>query len=472
MQRALRFHLVGASYARYSGAVDSATQPLLALAAACVASSAGRTRLFPPALRKLDWAILVLLIGVAAQATPLPRTLAVVLSPEASRLQDSLDLTARVAAPSPLSKLSIVPRHTLDALATVVLGVLAFLGARATFHAGGTRQFCKALALVGGFAAVAAVVQRALTPTLVLGLLEPSARSASPFGAFVNRNHFAAWLLMAAGPVIGYLVAHARSHSGYRGPAGASLRQGLMSGAVLFGMAVVAMIGVLLATLSRSALAALGVAGLFGLVATRARWTGMRSLVPLLVAAAGCIVLGLVAFVDVDGWATRLSQTVDINRGPDTGRLTIWRETLPVLRDFWLTGTGAGTYSDAMTVYQQTRIWIGSMGKWAHFNNAHSHYLQLAAEGGLLLALPAAIALASLVGLARTTLGGDRTEIFWIRAGAAAALVGVAAQSIWETALIMPANAVLCGVLCGLLLHERSAANGLPRSPARQAPGA
>ena len=35
-------------------------------------------------------------------------------------------------------------------------------------------------------------------------------------------------------------------------------------------------------------------------------------------------------------------------------RLTIWRETMPIVRDFWLAGTGAGTYQRAMCVYQQS----------------------------------------------------------------------------------------------------------------------
>ena len=37
------------------------------------------------------------------------------------------------------------------------------------------------------------------------------------------------------------------------------------------------------------------------------------------------------------------------------------------------------------------------MQRWAHFNNAHSHYVQVAREGGLLLAVPALVALFALV---------------------------------------------------------------------------
>ena len=52
----------------------------------------------------------------------------------------------------------------------------------------------------------------------------------------------------------------------------------------------------------------------------------------------------------------------------------------------------------------------------------------------------------------------DKGEMFWVRVGAAAGLAGLATQSIWEVALIMPANAVLAGVVGGLLLYRRDPA--------------
>ena len=85
------------------------------------------------------------------------------------------------------------PEATLIALGTVVLAILTFWTARGKFGAGGsTRMVCRALALIGALAAVMALIQRAVAPRTVLFLIEPEARSASPFGAFVNRNHFAA----------------------------------------------------------------------------------------------------------------------------------------------------------------------------------------------------------------------------------------------------------------------------------------
>jgi O-antigen ligase len=181
-----------------------------------------------------------------------------------------------------------------------------------------------------------------------------------------------------------------------------------------------------------------------------------RTSLPMILGAAGAAILMFVLFIDVDRWAARFEQSLNpVAPGSGFSRTDIWRETLPIIADFPVTGTGAGTYSDAMTNYQQTRVWVGSMRRWAHFNNAHSHYLQLASEGGLLLTVPALCAVAFLWTLARRALRSDRGEMFWARVGAAAGLVGLAVQSIWEVALTMPANAVLCGVLAGLLIYKR-----------------
>jgi len=226
----------------------------------------------------------------------------------------------------------------------------------------------------------------------------------------------------------------------------------------------------LFTTLSRSGVAGLGTAAIVAWLLGRSRMRLERSSLTAVIGTVGVLVVLAMGFVDLDGWATRLQESFDT--GPAVfSRTRIWQETLPVVRDFWLTGTGAGTYSDAMTQYQQSRVWVGSMQRWAHFNNAHSHYLQVMSEGGLLLAVPSLIALTAFVTLARKAIAADKGEMFWVRVGAAAGLAGLAVQSIWEVALTMPANAVLAGALAGLVVYERdgtrvsSAATSEPLAP-------
>lgn len=453
MQRALLIFLVALSYLLFAGAPRWSLGPLLLVATAAVLAAPARTLRFPAAWRRLDAALGLIALGILIQLIPLPRAVLAVVSPHTLEVRRALRF-APLGSPEPgWASLTINPEATAYALGTVVLGILSLWIARALFGAGGSsRKVCRALAVFGAAAALAAAVQKAVAPALVLGILQPDARSTNPMGAFTNRNHFAAWLLMVATVTCGYLIAHLRIHPFQRGRALA--KQLLSSGALPTAAAAIITIGVLFITLSRSAVAGLGAAGLAGGAMGRPRMQIERTSLPTIFGLAGVVMLIFVLFIDVDGWAARFEQSL----APGvTGfsRTGIWRETVPIVADFPLAGTGAGTYSDAMTQYQQTRFWVGSMQRWAHFNNAHSHYVQVAAEGGLLLTVPALCALAFLWTLGRRSLRGDKGEMFWARVGAAAGLVGLAVQSIWEVALTMPANAVLAGVLAGLLIYKR-----------------
>lgn len=471
MQRTLLISLVALSYLLFAGGPRWTLGPLLLLAIAGVLAAPARTLRFPAAWRRLDTALVLLVLGILIQLIPLPRAILGVVSPHTLEVRRAVRFAPLGSAEPGWASMTLNPEATAYALGTVVLGILSLWIARALFGAGGSsRKFCRALAILGAAAAMAAMVQKVVAPTLVLGILQPDARSTNPMGAFTNRNHFAAWLLMIATVTCGYLIAHLRIHPAYQERGRRFLKQFLSSGALPTAAAAIITVGVLLMTLSRSAVAGLGAAGIAGGVMGRPRMQIERTSLPTTFGMAGVIMLMFVLFIDVDGWAARFEQSL----APGVSgfsRMGIWRETVPIVADFPLAGTGAGTYSDAMTQYQQTRFWVGSMQRWAHFNNAHSHYVQLASEGGLLLTVPALCAAAFLWTLGRRAVRGDKGEMFWARVGAGAGLVGLAVQSIWEVALTMPANAVLAGVLAGLLIYKREpgaepSSTGDLRSPA------
>ena len=455
MQRALLIALVAASYLLFAGGPRWTHGPLLLLALAGVLAAPRRTLRFPPAWRRLDASLVVIVLGILIQLVPLPNAVLALVSPHAQEVRRGLRFSTPGSPSHGWTSLTIDPEASAYALSTVVLGILSFWIARALFAAGGSsRKFCRTLAVFGAAAALAAMVQRVAAPTLVLGILRPDARSANPLGAFTNRNHFAAWLLMIAMVTCGYLIAHLRIHPAYQQRGRAFLKQFLSSGALPTAASTIITVGALLITLSRSAVAGLGAAAIAGWRMGRPRMQIERTSLPTMFGMAGAAILMFVMFIDVDGWAARFEQSLSPGATGFT-RTMIWNETLPIIADFPLAGTGAGTYSKAMTPYQQTRFWVGSMQRWAHFNNAHSHYVQVASEGGLLLTVPALCALALLWTQGRRALRSDKGEMFWTRVGAAAGLVGLAVQSIWEVALTMPANAVLCGVLAGLLIYNR-----------------
>jgi len=462
VQRTLLLLLVAASYALLAGGRDWTLALLMLIAIAAALAAPRRTFTFSAATRALDISLVAILGVIALQLVPLPAAAVRLLSPHAAEVTRAVRV-APLAGGEPWHRLTVNPDATLVALATVALGILSFWIARAVFAAGGnTRVVCRALTFFGTLAAMLAVMQRAIAPRTVLFMVVPEARSANPFGAFVNRNHFATWLLLMAVPVAGYCIArlHMRPLTGHWRQ---SIGQLMSSGALFTAIGVFVQVGVLLLTLSRSAIAGLATAAATASIIGRQRLRIEELRVPTLMGAAAAALLMLVLFVDIEGWAQRMEHS--LASGDDRlGRMTIWRESVPMIQDFWLTGTGAGTFGDAMVTYQQSRVWVGSMQKWAHFNNAHSHYVQVAAEGGLLLALPVLAALFLTVSLGLRAVRADKGEMFWVRVGAAAAIAAVAVQSIWEIGLVMPANAVLAGVVAGLLLYRR-------REPAHPEPG-
>src|SRR6185436_16281006 len=90
------------------------------------------------------------------------------------------------------------------------------------------------------------------------------------------------------------------------------------------------------------------------------------------------VLLAAVSLGSVEILARRLYGTSWSNLD---GRLGLWQDTIRIVRDFPLTGTGLNTYGIAMLHYQT--IQDGSQ-----YIEAHNDYLQILAEGGLLLGLP------------------------------------------------------------------------------------
>jgi O-antigen ligase len=167
------------------------------------------------------------------------------------------------------------------------------------------------------------------------------------------------------------------------------------------------------------------------------------------------LVFTIVGWVGLDRLVERFNQSETVTFG---GRIPVWQDTVRIVSDFWLTGTGLNTYGVATLFYQRGVQEL-------HFEEAHNDYLQLAAEGGLLLTIPALLTIALFARdvhrrFARETMG----SAYWIRLGAVTGIVAIALQSVVDFSLQMPGNAALFAVLCGIALHRREpvTSSGLP----------
>jgi O-antigen ligase len=153
------------------------------------------------------------------------------------------------------------------------------------------------------------------------------------------------------------------------------------------------------------------------------------------------------------GWAG-IDRTMDrFGRAPAEleGRFSAWRDTQRIVADFPIFGTGLGTYAQAMLLYQTD-------GRDVMYAEAHNDYIQLAAEGGLIVGVPVLVLLGVMAMTIRRRFrsGDDDPMTSWIRAGSLAGLAGIAAQSVVEFSLQMPGNAVMFVLLLALALHRPS----------------
>jgi O-antigen ligase len=396
----------------------------------------------------LDGALAAALAACAIQLVPVPTGIMAAALPPRLALRDQLNL----GPPSAWVTLSIDRWDSVHASLVFLAALLTFVSCRTLFARRGVREVCRGIVWLGMALACFSIVQRGLYNGRIYGFWVPQQSGAFPFGPFINRNHCATWLIMAAALCFGYLIARLQRTGGQDPLRGHALRAAPDSRTLWLATAGMTMVLAIGLSLSRSGMGGFAIAVLVMVLFGRRNVGGGRRI--LIAGIAALVAATLILFGDVGRIVDRFSGQM---LAGEYGRLNIWRDTVPLLRDFWIAGTGTGTYQTAMLFYQST-------GRAYYFNNAHNHFVQLAAEGGLLLAVPIAIALASFVTTAWRRLHSDLSGVFWIRAGAAAGLVGLAVQSLWETGLRLPANAELAAVLGALVVHT-------PDVPARTRPG-
>lgn len=391
-----------------------------------------------PGHRVLDGSLIACLAVVALQLVPLPESLVAALSPNVIPVQNRLELPGAAEART----LSIAPALTRTGLSALAAALLVFWTARDILSRGGVRTVARTIAVAGFALALVGIAHRATAPGTLLWFWSPNDPGARPIGPFVSRNDFAAWLVMAASLTVGYTITHVRTHGLLQNlSVRIAVKNVLADGtALFFAGATTVMLLTLIGALSRGALLAAATAILCGYVLSRHRAIGQGR-------ATGAGVLVLLAVLLGGVYLNLGAITQRLAGGTEASRMTIWRETLPVVRDFPVTGIGLGTFPRAMLIYQRTTPQI-------LFNHAHSEYVQIVAEGGLLLTAAAlAAALAWLV-LARRRLRDDRREVLWIRIAAAAGMAGIAVQCLWDTTLRMPANGLLFALLAAVVVHE------------------
>jgi hypothetical protein len=376
--------------------------------------------------------LLATLVWVVVQALPLPAGVLGLLSPRALEIH---------------STTHSYPSLSLDMYATrqAAMQTLAYL-----------LFFCLTLLLVNDEPRI-----KRLALTIILGGLFQAAYGALMMlsglnygffihtqggvatGTFINRNHLAGYLEMCLATGVGLMLAELSSTraAGWRDSARRLLRT-LLGDKARVRLALVVMVTGLVLTRSRTgnvafASSLIGAGGFYLLAVRRVSGRTIAFFASLLVI--DLLVVG--NFFGIEKVAERFQQTsLDSEERVNTDR-----DALALLRDFPLTGIGAGSFYAVYPMYTSAVLVTGLT------RHAEDDYLQFACEFGLLFAaVLGAVVLASLWTAIRAQLKRRDRLLQGMGFAATMAIVALLIHSAVDFNLQIPANAAMFVVMLAL----------------------
>jgi O-antigen ligase len=456
--------ILGAGTLAFGAVYPWAYQPLFAVAALIGLLGLWRGGI-APGMRPVAVGLLLVCVAAAAQLLPVPQSILETLSPSTPALASTYNLALSSPAIDRFP-VSIDPGRTQTAvLALAALG-LYLLGLPALLDGRSIRSLPRAIAIFAVPLALFAIYTREHHNNLIYGFWQPlDGNGSNQAGPFINRNHFGGFMVMALCVMVGWLLGQmerALAGNGARPPRPFAWMSSSNAGGILLMMTAVLIAAVsLFWTISRSAIMSFSLAAvMFAWLARRRRrlHTTRRSLV---VVTLGAILLAGIVWRGPDVLLQWFRDERDL-----LSRLDAWRDGWTLVRDFPLFGTGLNTYSPAMLFYQQRNP------GW-HMAQAHNDYLQLLAEGGVFIAVPAAITAILLTRAIRRSLRAARGEArgYWVRAGAAVGLLAIGAQELVEFSLQIPVNAFLFCTLVAVALTPAEPHAGTVGTPPRDTIG-
>ena len=393
-----------------------------------------------------SWVALGLAL-VAVQLVPIPSGLMGLLAPAAHSIHHPNVPAAREALGSGWHPISIEPFLTEAEL--LRLGALAaafFLASQLFSHRREIRLAGYTMVATGVVLSFFAVYQQAHWGSVLYGRYPVP--SATPFGPFVNHNHFAGFVEMCALVALGGAIGHLRRLS--------------LAPIILLGGSASIMAVALVLSGSRGGLlaAAAGAVCLGALVLRRSS----RASAAILAAWGGAVLFMLLlaaprSVFDRIGSIASPGEDLSIEF-----KMQLWRDSLGLAKRSPWVGTGLGTYVAAIPAYRTDR-------DETRAEYAESDWIQHACETGLAgWAILAGFIIAVMRRSRRKLLeeqGLGRTRGLWIGMGAGAFALLV--HGIFDFNTRIPSNGLLLAVLLGLLVSAHAKkAKPLPSTAARR----
>ncbi len=376
---------------------------------------------------------------VVVQLVPLPPSLVGALSP--NRVPD-LKLVPQAA----WAAFSVYPHGTLLNLVKFLAYLSAFaLAAFVSDFRKGRSVLVRTLILLGFLEATYGIVQyltgwqKIFTYAKIYDLEEAT-------GTYINRNHYAGLLEMVLPFVVAAAFYSFQVWSSHRHAYGegreAEERTSAAYQTLFYSFLLVIMMVAVIFSRSRMGIlgAILSIVIVAGLAQVRVRRKAWLLGVAFFVACA----LGYGLWIGLGPVLARYEGMSDPSNLRIEGRFMIWRDTLQMIRDYPLFGTGLGTFELVYRHYQTGMVTM-------NVENTHNDFLQFAAETGLpgatLLFLPIIYLLIKMIG---SFLDDPRSYRRSVTLGCIGSTTALLLHSLTDFNLQLPANALIFAVVLGL----------------------
>jgi O-antigen ligase len=260
-------------------------------------------------------------------------------------------------------------------------------------------------------------------------------------GTFINRNHYAAFLEMTLLVALGLLFSRLREPR-----TGETWRERVLAltdrraSLNLTLLLCIGIVGVgLVLSYSRAGIAlGLTAAVAFCLLQLRQNWSLQKTLMVGILAAVVFVPMYGVGYWTLTGRYALLSSEVTTQGG----RLAVWRRTVEIIQDYPLIGTGVGTFQYVFPRYREATT-------TAFYDYAHSDYMQVFAEAGLIGGTLLGVGILLVARTWRRSQSSRSGAV--LRAACGFALLAVALHEAVDFSMQIPANLLALTLLVGCL---------------------
>jgi O-antigen ligase/tetratricopeptide (TPR) repeat protein len=292
-----------------------------------------------------------------------------------------------------------------------------------------------------------AIIQRLTSPRVIYWFRPaPFNFHSGAAGPWVYQNHYAGFMELVF-PLVLALFFHYRPTLDYH----QNLRSRVASffstpGSNLhffLGFGVILILASVFIVLSRGGIIAINIGLIFFLLLLAGKRAKYGSVLPLV------LISSILVVITWFGWDPILSKfhmTFTETGALSDNRLIVWRDSVPMIRDFLFTGTGFGTF---IHIYPQ----YSTIPSSDIFDHAHNDYIELLTDGGIIGFLLAAWFILTIVfhGFQRLRVRRDPYSILIIIAGLTA-IFSLLLHSVTDFNMHNGANGLYFFFLCGILI--------------------